>query len=195
MTNNPEKYHRHSIRLKSYDYSQEGAYFVTICTQDKKYPLGKVVGGNMELSSIGKIAQEYLFDISKHFANAKLDQFVIMPNHIHTIIMVEKVGAIHELPLRKPPLRIRRRKMLIPKIIGYFKMNCAKKINQMQNSCGMPVWQRNYYEHVIRSEKELGNIREYITNNPLKWELDRENPFSANYNLEHKKYFEGIYEQ
>ena len=116
-----------------------------------------------------------------------MDEFIIMPNHIHGIIFI--VGAIHELPLQKY-----RRKMLLPKVIGYFKMNTAKQFNQILNRTGQPFWQRNYYEHIIRNEKELNRIREYIQNNPLKWELDRENPISKNFNLDHDIYWKDVYE-
>lgn len=102
---------------------------------------------------------------------------------------VSNVGATHELPLRS------RQKMLLPKLIGYFKMNTAKKINQMFNLSGKAFWQRNYYEHVIRSEEELKRIREYIQNNPLRWELDRENPKSKNFNSDHDSYWKGVWER
>jgi REP element-mobilizing transposase RayT len=105
-----------------------------------------------------------------------LDEFVIMPNHMHGIIIIggdvdNGVGAIHELPLR-----IKRRAMVLPKIIGYFKMNSARQINQMHNTPGCPVWQRNYWEHVIRNKKSLHKIREYIRDNPYHWPSDDENP-------------------
>jgi REP element-mobilizing transposase RayT len=95
-----------------------------------------------------------------------------MPNHIHGIIFI--VGAIHELPLQQNefPQLIQRRKMLLPKIIGRFKMNAAKQINQIRQTPGIPVWQCNYYEHIIRNDNELNKIREYIINNPLTWQTD-----------------------
>ena len=113
--------------------------------------------------------------LPEKFPNLVLDEFVIMPNHIHGIFIINNVGvgAIHELPLQN---KIERRRMLVPKIVGYFKMNSAKYINKLRNTPGISVWQRNYYEHIIRNENELTKIREYIQNNPLKWSLDRENP-------------------
>ncbi len=112
-------------------------------------------------------------DITMHFPHTKIYEFVIMPNHVHGIIIIEwpdgDVGAIHELPLRELPQQIQRRKMLLPKIIGYFKMNSAKTINQNRNIQGWSVWQRNYYEHIIRNENELKRIRQYIINNPVNW--------------------------
>ena len=98
-----------------------------------------------------------------------------MPNHIHVILMV---GAIHELPLPHSILLLRkeRRKMLISKIIGFYKMNTAKKINRLRNTEGVSVYQRNYYDRIIRNDDELNRVREYIIMNPLKWEFDKENP-------------------
>jgi putative transposase len=101
-----------------------------------------------------------------------------MPNHIHGIInIIEPVGAIHESPLRMT--QYQRRIMKLPKIIGRFKMTSAKKINLSNNTIGAPIWQRGYYEHIIRSEKDLNNIRDYISNNPVKWFFDNENPVNV----------------
>ena len=108
-----------------------------------------------------------------------MDEFVIMPNHVHGIISIvsdSEVGAIHELPLQQYNNWKERRRMVLPKIIGRFKMNSAKHINQIRNTLGIPVWQRNYYEHVIRDEEELNRIREYILTNPSQWEKDENNP-------------------
>jgi REP element-mobilizing transposase RayT len=103
-----------------------------------------------------------------------------MPNHFHGIITINNhVGAIHELPLHELPLQIepkQRRKMLLPKIIGFLKMNSAKEINQIRATLGYPVWQRNYYEHIIRSEEEMNRIHRYIIDNPAKWAEDENNP-------------------
>ena len=100
-----------------------------------------------------------------------------MPNHFHGILWInESVGAIHELPLPTEERRSTRRKMLLPLVIGNFKMNSAKRINQILGSQGVPVWQRNYFEHIIRDEAEFSRIRQYICANPLQWEIDQENP-------------------
>jgi REP element-mobilizing transposase RayT len=164
--------HRHSIRLKTYDYSQVGAYFITICAHHHVCLFGEISNGIMQLNNAGKIIKEGWLTLSDKFLNIRTDFFVVMPNHFHGIINIESanfVGAIHELPLH-------RRGMLLPKIIGYFKMNTGKRINQLRQSPATPVWQRNYYEHVIRNEKSLNKIREYVQNNPLKWDLDQYNP-------------------
>jgi len=166
------KYNRCSIRLKNYDYSSPGTYFITICTYNRQCLFGEIVNGEIRLNEYGEIANKYWYEIPKHYTNTQLDEYVIMPNHIHGIIFI--VGAIHELPLQQNefPQLIQRRKMLLPKIIGRFKMNAAKQINQIRQNHGIPVWQRNYYEHIIRNDNELNKIREYIINNPLTWQTD-----------------------
>lgn len=134
----------------------------------------------MILNQFGEIVLEYWNSLTGRYTNIELDKFVVMPNHIHGIIkIIDGVGAIHELPLQGKDCtnqQIERRIMLIPKAIGYFKMNAAKQINRLRNTAGIPFWQNNYYEHIIRNVDKLNKIREYIQNNPLKWHLDRENP-------------------
>ena len=176
------QHYRKSLRLKHYDYSQSGAYFVTICTKGRQPYFEK-------FPDLQDIVHNRWNGLKTKFPEIELDEFVIMPNHIHGIVFIVNtlVGAIHELPLRF------RRRMLLPKVIGYFKMNTAKQINQILNRTGQAFWQRNYYEHIIRNEKELKRIREYIQNNPLKWELDRENPKSKNFNLDHDSYWIKVY--
>ena len=186
---------RKVIRLREYDYSQAGGYFITICTYNREYLFGQVVNYQMMLNKTGETVKQWWLKLEDKFINVKLDNYVVMPNHIHGIIVViekDKVGAIHELPLQSG--MILRRQMLIPKTVGYFKMNSAKYINRLRDAMGYPLWQRNYYEHVIRNENELYRITEYIQNNPLKWDLDRENPSSRNFNMEHDRYWKEIYE-
>jgi putative transposase len=177
MTYNPEIHHRRSIRLRNYDYSQAGAYFVTVCSWGKECVFGEITNGEMHLNECGEIVMKYWHGIQDHFTHVGTDEFIVMPNHSHGIINI--VGAIHELPLHREQNHEHiknRRKMVLPKIIGWFKMNSAKQINQIRKTPGTPVWQRNYYEHIIRDEKQLHSIREYIRYNPLKWDEDEENP-------------------
>ena len=172
------KHHRKSIRLKDYDYSQAGGYFVTICTRNRECVFGKIEGSEMRLNSAGNAVRKCWDDLQNNFLDVKCDTFVVMPNHIHGIILIlsdDHVGAIHESPLRTDKMMIRRR-MVLPKIIGRFKMNSAKQINDLRGTPGISVWQRNYYEHVIRDENSLNRIREYIATNPLRWQMDKENP-------------------
>jgi len=177
MKYNPEKHHRRSVRLPKYDYSQPGGYFVTIVTKDRACLFGKIVDGKMVLNEYGLIAKTVWNDLPNHY-NITLDEYVIMPNHIHGIIIINDiVGAIHESPLRMDIKQ--RRKMMLPKIIGRFKTSSSKKINVLRKTPGQHLWQRNYWEHVIRNENELNRIREYIINNPLQWAMDYDNPALA----------------
>jgi len=176
----PSRGHRRSLRVPGYDYSQPGAYFVTICTHGKDALLGKVVDGTVHLSEAGQIVQACWEELPTRYPEMVLDAFVVMPNHLHGIVVIAvevaqsqapAVGAIHELPL---PQHVQRRRMLLPRAVGYFKRNAAKRIKQLRGTPGVPVWQRNYYERVIRNERELAAVREYIALNPLQWELDPE---------------------
>lgn len=175
---NPQNHYRRSIQLKIYDYSQPGAYFITICTNNHQCTFGEVVNGKMILNGYGKIAQQCWLGIPKHFPNVELDKFVIMPNHIHGIIVIHSdVGAPlagvqnNEAGASPAPT--------VGNIIGAYKsivVNRCLKIFKENGLYMRKIWQRNYYEHIIRNEYELNKIREYIVNNPLKWELDIENP-------------------
>jgi putative transposase len=192
-----ERRHRRSIRLRNYDYSQAGGYFVTICTHQRGCLLGEITDENTELSKIGKIAQECWFEIPKHFGDVQLDEFVVMPNHVHGIIIINQrisVGTDYNLSLR----RQNRFRNVIAESLSYvvagFKSAVTRKINRSKNTSHPLAWQSRFYDHIIRNEAELNRIRQYIITNPLKWELDRENPLSTNYNLELKRYFDGIYE-
>ena len=184
---------KNSLRLESYTYSNSGAYFITICSYKREEIFGEIINDLIQLSSIGKVIQDCWYQIPINYENIKLDEFVIMPNHIHGIIWI--VGAIHESPetkqkihespkdnptqengvIRELPLRIERRKMLLTKIIGRFKMNSSKSINDIHNSKGSHVWQRSYYDHIIRNEDDLNNTKQYIQDNPLNWDKDENN--------------------
>ena len=171
MNNFSEKHHRRSLRLSRYDYSQSGAYFVTICIKNSENSLGNIEDNVMVINQFGQVVKDIWHSLDTRYKEVILDEFVIMPNHIHGIIFIDNpVEIIHELSLPKE-----RRKMLLPKVVGYFKMNSAKLINQLQATQGQSVWQKNYYEHIIRDEVSLTKIREYIVNNPLKWHQDIEN--------------------
>jgi len=172
------KHDRKSIRLKDYDYSQAGSYFVTICTNDKGCVLGEIINGEMHLNDIGRIVESEWMKTGKIRKNVILDSFVIMPNHLHGIIFIIEMdngrGTVHRAPtteqFAKPTSNS------IPTIIRSFKATATKQINQLRNSPGNPVWQRNYFERVIRNEKELNRIREYINSNPYNWNEDNNNP-------------------
>jgi putative transposase len=167
---------RSSLRLQHYDYSQSGAYFVTICTNKKEPIFGQIVEDEIRLSVRGQFVQSTWESLPIRYPKIQTDAFIVMPNHIHGIIMIvgDNVGAIHVLPLHQS--RIQRRRMLLPNAIGYFKINSSKQINLTRGTHGKRVWQRNYYEHVIRNENELFNLRHYILRNPALWLKDPEYP-------------------
>lgn len=179
----PQKHHRRSIRLKGYDYTQNGAYFVTIVTWRRECLFGEVVNGEMMLDRRGQIADECWREVSNHFPYVELGSYIIMPNHMHGIIVISAdrmvtmdVGATHASPLQKRPRGV------LPgslgAIIGSYKSAVTKRIGRDMNETG--IWQRNYYEHVIRNDKDLQNKTDYIEANPLLWEQDDENPVKAN---------------
>ena len=201
MLHHPEKHQRRSIRLKHYDYSQCGAYFITICTQNHKYILGTISYEQMWLSPSGKIVLDAWGAIPIHFSNVILDSWVIMPNHLHGIVTLKEnlAGTACCAPTEKPDTNRQQRinKPLprsLPTIIRSFKSAATKRMNELRKTPGQLFWQRNYYEHIIRDEAELNRIREYIQNNPITWHLDRENPESSNYNLNHDVYWKDVFQ-
>ena len=180
-----------SIRLKGYDYAQAGAYFVTICTHRQDCLLGEIVDEEMMLSAYGEVAKTCFDEIPQHFPHAEVDAFVIMPNHLHGIIVIthgSDVEAQHAAPLREPvdgPTP-----GSLSTIVRSFKSASTKRINELRGEPRVPVWQRNYYEHVVRNDRDLDRIREYITTNPLKWALDRENPQRTGHSAEEDALFD-----
>ncbi len=168
---------RRSIRLKGYDYAQPGAYFVTICTHGRAMLFGRVVDGEMALNAYGEIVREEWFRTAQVRPYMELfpDEFVIMPNHIHGIVWIVDVGARRR---RSPPPEKLCRPVpgSLPTIVRAFKSAVTRRINALRGTPGAPVWQRNYYEHIIRTEPALDAIRRYIAANPLRWHLDRYNP-------------------
>jgi putative transposase len=242
---NPAIHHRRSIRLKGYDYTNPGAYFVTICLQEKDvHLLGKVVAGQIQLSHFGEIVLKCWHRLSRHYPNVIVDEFMVMPNHVHGIILIGAnivgagnvgvganiVGAglqnrniIDVKPARtmmddanighqvnggyvgaglqygnvidvKPARTMmddvniahpmnggnmaNGGEIIYPlsEIIRGFKTFSARRINELRGIAGVPVWQRNYWEHIVRNKEEMQRIREYIVNNPLRWEMDKLNP-------------------
>ncbi len=184
---------RRSLRLRDYDYSRPGAYYLTFVAFQRECLFGDITNGKMTLSQAGIILRDVWHALPDRYPNVILDQMSIMPNHFHGILYISglnndegdvgiPVAAIHELPLQEFPeresseeYRIRRRRMLIPRLVGFIKMNSAKAINILLDSGGRPVWQRNYYEHVIRTDAELERVRNYIYYNPQQWGRDEEN--------------------
>ena len=192
----PARHHRRSIRLKSHDYGSVGAYFVTIVTQGRECLFGEIIDGEIHLTKQGEIVRKWCREIPRHFPNVEIGALAIMPNHVHAIIFKidERAGEVistfsdpnqnsilieqHRtenqddkgLPLRKPRLG---------QIIAYLKYQSTKEINLLDDTKAIrKLWQRNYYEHIIRSEKELEQKTFYILDNPSRWVDDLENPTS-----------------
>jgi len=169
---------RRSLRLQDHDYSQAGAYFVTICTQKKACILGEITNGEMRLNKFGNIVKKCLIEIAGHFSNAEIDAFVVMPNHTHGIVSI--VDNCRGTACRAPTEMIERfgkpTACSLPTIVRSFKSAATKRINASRKTPGAPIWQRNYYEHIIRNEADLNEIRQYILDNPVKWDVDGENP-------------------
>ena len=180
----PERHRRRSIRLQGYDYTQPGAYFVTICTHNRAALFGRVVDGDTVLNECGRIVWECWREIPDHFPHVALDAFVAMPNHVHGIIwIVDDVGATHASPLPDDGPRGPTSGSL-GAVVGSFKSAVTRRINARRGTPGAPVWQRNYYEHIIRNEGALHAIRRYIIENPVRWRLDRYNPHATGQDLQ-----------
>jgi len=175
MRYDPEKHHRRSIRLQGWDYTQPGAYFVTIVAYGREL-FGQVVDGEICLSEFGEIVRDEWLASADIRCEIQLDAFVVMPNHLHGIVWIvaddDIVGATGRSPL---PARGPTPKSLGSFIAGY-KSAVTKRINEIRGTPGNPVWQRNYYEHIIRNEQDLDAIRRYIRDNPAHWAEDPENP-------------------
>ena len=178
------KYRIESNRWQNWDYSAPGNYFVTICIQDREEILGEIINGEMQISAYGEIVKTEFIKMGNNNKRAVLDEWVIMPNHVHCIITLgdydrDAVEKIHEFSLQsidtendiKQHRRLRR-KMLIPIIAGKFQQQTSKQINILRNTPGQKTWQPNYHDHVIRDEQEYLRIKQYIINNPAKWNDD-----------------------
>ena len=164
-------HHRRSIRLPGYDYSKAGAYFVTICVRDRECLFGELLEGQMIANGSGRAVGEGWEWLARQYRHVDLDEWVVMPNHLHGIVVI--TGAPRG-GSRTAPTPIRRKPL--GGLIGAFKTVSTQRVNALRQCPGQLLWQRNYYEHIIRNAAELTRIREYIANNPLQWALDRENP-------------------
>jgi REP element-mobilizing transposase RayT len=191
------KHHRQSIRLPGYDYTSPGAYFVTICLQRGECLLGQVVDGEMHLNEWEQVASHYWKRIPHHFHHVQLDAWVVMPNHLHGIIVISgrggaslasasstgnlttgetglsaPVAAGDTPPLRQPGLP----PGSLGAIVGNYKSVSTRRINHLRDIPGIRFWQRNYGEHIIRDERSRNRIREYIETNPARWPEDQLHP-------------------
>ncbi|MDZ4159685.1 MAG: transposase [Anaerolineaceae bacterium] len=216
MMYDPAAHHRRSIRLPEYDYSQPGAYFITLVTYGRECLFGEIRGGEIILNEYGQIAHNTWDDLIHHITGIELDVFVVMPNHVHGIIHIVGAGSepaptIGREPAptigREPALTIGRepaptigreptptigreraptirsepaptlpKQTPLSEIVRQLKTFSARRINEQRGTHGIPVWQRNYYEHIIRDDAEHQSICDYIANNPAQWLQDHENP-------------------
>lgn len=189
-----DKYRIPSARLPSWDYSSNAAYFITICTAHREHFFGEIINGNMQLSETGKIVHQYWMEIPEHFSFVILDEFVVMPNHIHGIIVIDKPGnndvsirmngveTLHATSLHAtslPPSPPNKNKHMagispkpgsLPAIIRSFKSSVTKYCNEKKLSFG---WQSRFYDHIIRDNNESIRIRNYIIKNPANWQEDK----------------------
>mgnify|MGYP001081654970 CR=1 FL=1 len=193
----PDKHHRRSIRLPEWDYRRAGAYFVTLVTYDRGTLFGQVVNGEMVLSPFGRVAATIWQRLPSHFPHVRLDEFVVMPNHLHGVVWLTNDGegrgeassaetrqsegsasgeeeGQHVAILGMPHPYMESGSL--GAIVGNFKSATTRRINRMRHTPNALVWQRNYYERIIRNERELDAIRRHILDNPNRWDEDSENP-------------------
>jgi REP element-mobilizing transposase RayT len=191
MAFNPDVHHRRSIRLKDYDYTQHGAYFITICTRNRERLLGSVQDGQIVLNDVGNIVESVWQGLPNRFPSVGLDAYVIMPNHVHGIIAVgaqliapcpvgrddktDQEGAMNHAPtIVGNPAGAMNHAPTLGNIVRTFKAASTNVIRKSRAPAF--AWQRNYHEHIIRDERSLNGIHRYIQVNPLLWLYDRENP-------------------
>jgi REP-associated tyrosine transposase len=193
----PQKHHRRSIRLKGYDYSQAGAYYVTIVAWRRECLFGEVVNKEMRLNKVGKIVEWEWLDLPKRLSYVTLGAHMVMPNHFHGILFIhENVGATRHDQTRlqsgsdalqeistdgivRSPLPHGPKPASLSAILAQFKSRVTKRIWKFPELKETPIWQRNYYEHIIRDEIDLKNKTDYIESNPLLWDEDDENPINV----------------
>jgi REP element-mobilizing transposase RayT len=182
MKYSPDIHHRRSIRLKGYDYSQAGVYFVTICTQNRECLFGEITNGDVRLNDAGRMVERWWLELSKKFPTIEIGRYIIMPNHLHGILVFQYhkvVGAdLRVCPNSKQGAHIG---APLPTIVQWFKtMTSNEYIRGAQKHTWPPLqgklWQRNYFERIIRNEDELIRTSEYILNNPAIWAEDENNP-------------------
>ena len=200
MIHDSSLHRRRSVRLKGYDYGQAGAYFVTVCTHQRNCTLGRIVGSEVLLSKAGDIVNQVWLNLATQNNKLRLDAFVVMPNHVHGVVFIkdgpwlppkrrgEAFGNRADLlsgarrpnasPLHQPTPShpIGTKQGSLGAIIQNFKSVSARKVNQATGMSAGPLWQRNYYEHIVRNDEDLYNIRQYIADNPAKWQEDTLNP-------------------
>jgi REP element-mobilizing transposase RayT len=183
MKNKPDRY-RKNIRLKNYDYSSAGYYFVTIVSHNRKNIFGEIIDSEIILNPLGRIVENTWQEMPTHFPYVNVDSYVVMPNHFHGIVIIneEIIGAQHAEPLPRTEPLVKAESLQqmniqpLGVIVRSFKSAVTKRVHDLGLFVGEKIWQRNYYEHIIRDEDDYQKIFDYISSNPLNWEYDNENP-------------------
>jgi putative transposase len=170
MSFNSSIHHRRSIRLTDYDYRTNGAYFITLVTVGRTCLFGSIENGCMTLSTMGQIVAETWDWMGQQYPYLQLDEWIIMPNHFHAILWIQAAPTI--LPADQAPIKVKP----LGSLMGAFKTVSTRQINRLRANPTAPLWQRNYYEHIIRDQHGLETIRTYIFQNPGQWDIDQENP-------------------
>jgi len=177
MPHDPHEHHRQSIRLGGYDYTNAGMYFVTICVDDQSFLFGRIAGEAMVLSAVGQIILRTWEELPSHYTGVEVDRFVVMPNHVHGIIVLTTgYRGPGVVPFREGPRHVEGQKVLsLGDVVMRFK-SLAYTAYRKNTGISRSFWQKNYYEHIIRDGQSLGRVRYYIMNNPRRWRMDPENP-------------------
>ena len=174
MPYDPDKHHRRSIRLQKYDYSSVGRYFLTLCTEHRIPFFGRITGETMTLNDAGEMVLSWLTKLPEKYPNVHCDEHVIMPNHFHGILSISGLPVAERGENMVSPLQNRRRGL--GQYVSWFKRMTTAYIRGVEQLDWKPfpgkLWQRNYWEHIVRDDDELNRIRKYIRNNPAKWETD-----------------------
>lgn len=200
MTFDRGKHHRRSIRLSNYDYSQSGTYFVTVCSQNRDCLFGEIVAAAMLMNPAGQMLEKWWSELPHKFQSIQIDEHAVMPNHFHGIIIVtnqtSRADPVRSLVTGHPRWDVPTPDMVIRRgdpawsptarptlgdAIHWFKTMTTNEYIRKTMECGWPpfadrLWQRNYYEHVVRDEQDLERIRAYIRNNAFRWQDDEDNP-------------------
>jgi len=187
MNYDPDKHHRRSIRMRGYDYAQEGVYFVTVCAQDRQCLFGEIVDGEIRLDDAGRMIERWWFELNHKFSTVETDEFVIMPNHFHGIVVIADVPVGADLRVgpnsesAHPTHQGAHIGAPLPTVVQWFKTMTTNEYMRGIKTFGWTpfrgrLWQRNYYEHIVRDEDSLNRIRQYILDNPARWAFDHENP-------------------
>ena len=187
MKYDPKRHHRRSIRLPGYDYRQPGAYFVTICVNQRQCLFGDVIDGHMILNQYGMVVADTYRWLCDRYSYLYSDEWIVMPNHFHAIMVIADKSCTDTDQPRRGVSRnaptsidtattINKQRKPLGRLIGAFKTVSTKKINKLRDAPGTKLWQRNYYEHIIRDRDAMDKIRHYTINNPISWSIDQLHP-------------------